>query len=80
MNEHRRGYLYGLTAYACWGFFPLYFKVLRPAGALEILAHRVVWSAVFVALLLSALRGWRSIAALRHRRRTLGEARSRPKR
>lgn len=72
MNEHRRGYLYGLMAYVCWGFFPLYFKLLRPAGALEILAHRVVWSAVFVALLLSVLRGWRSIAALRHRRRTLG--------
>lgn len=72
MNELRRGYLYGLTAYVCWGFFPLYFKMLRPAGALEILAHRVVWSAVFVALLLSVLRGWRSIAALRHRRRTLG--------
>jgi len=72
VNELRRGYLYGLTAYVSWGFFPLYFKLLRPAGALEILAHRVVWSAVFVALLLSALRGWRSIAALRHRRRTLG--------
>lgn len=72
MNELRRGYLYGLVAYACWGFFPLYFKLLRPAGALEILAHRVVWSAVFVALLLSAVRGWRRIAALRHRRRTLG--------
>jgi chloramphenicol-sensitive protein RarD len=72
VNELRRGYLYGLTAYVCWGFFPLYFKLLRPAGALEILAHRVVWSAVFVALLLSVLRGWRSIAALRHRRRTVG--------
>jgi chloramphenicol-sensitive protein RarD len=72
VNELRRGYLYGLTAYVCWGFFPLYFKLLRPAGALEILAHRVVWSAVFVALLLSTLRGWRSIAALRHRPRTVG--------
>jgi len=72
MSELRRGYLYGLVAYASWGFFPLYFKLLRPAGALEILAHRVVWSAVFIALLLSAMRGWRSIAALRHRRRTLG--------
>jgi chloramphenicol-sensitive protein RarD len=71
VTELRRGYLYGLAAYGCWGFFPLYFKLLRPAGALEILAHRVVWSAVFVALLLSALRGWRRIAALRHRPRTV---------
>ncbi len=71
MNEVRRGYLFGLAAYACWGFFPLYFKLLRPAGALEILAHRVIWSAVSVALLLFALRGWRRIAALRHRPRTV---------
>ena len=71
MNEVRRGYLFGLVAYACWGFFPLYFKLLRPAGALEILAHRVIWSAVSVALLLFALRGWRRIAALRHRPRTV---------
>ncbi len=71
MTELRRGYLYGLIAYGCWGFFPLYFRVLRPSGALEILAHRVVWSAAFVALLLSALRGWRRIAALRHRPRTI---------
>jgi chloramphenicol-sensitive protein RarD len=72
MDELRRGYLYGLAAYACWGFFPLYFKLLRPAGPLEILAHRVIWSAVFVALLLSVGRGWRRIAALRHHPRTLG--------
>ena len=52
----RLGYLYGLGAYLLWGFFPLYLKLLRPAGPLEILAHRIVWSVVFVALLLAALR------------------------
>jgi chloramphenicol-sensitive protein RarD len=71
VNEVRRGYLFGLVAYACWGFFPLYFKLLRPAGALEILAHRVIWSAVSVALLLFVLRGWRRISGLRHRPRTV---------
>jgi chloramphenicol-sensitive protein RarD len=65
------GYLYGIAAYTCWGFFPLYFKILRPAGALEILAHRVIWSVVAVGLLLLALRGYRRIATLRHRPRTL---------
>jgi chloramphenicol-sensitive protein RarD len=71
VTELRRGYLYGLAAFGCWGFFPLYFKLLRPAGALEILAHRVIWSAVFVALLLTVIRGWPRIAALRHRPRTV---------
>ncbi|MEV6843702.1 EamA family transporter RarD [Actinoplanes sp. NPDC051411] len=61
MSEERRGYVYGLVAYAIWGFFPIYFKLLKPAGALEILAHRVIWSVVFVALMLTALRSWRGI-------------------
>jgi chloramphenicol-sensitive protein RarD len=64
MSEVRRGYLYGLAAYAMWGFFPLYFKLLQPAGPLEILAHRVVWSVAFVSLLLAAMRNWRFLGRL----------------
>ena len=64
MSEERRGYLYGLAAYVIWGFFPIYFKLLRPAGALEILAHRVIWSVVFVGLLLVAARNWRFLARI----------------
>src|SRR3954454_12741219 len=64
MGEERRGYLYGLAAYAIWGFFPIYFKLLRPAGPLEILAHRVIWSVVFVSLLLVATRNWRFLGRI----------------
>jgi chloramphenicol-sensitive protein RarD len=71
VSEQRRGYLYGIAAYVLWGFFPLYFKVLRPAGPIEILAHRVIWSALFVALLLTAVRAWRRIGALLRRPVTL---------
>lgn len=71
MSALRRGYLYGLTAYLIWGFFPLYIKLLRPAGALEILAHRVVWSVVVVALVLAVTRGWRSLRQVVRRPRTL---------
>ena len=42
----RRGLILGATAYLIWGLFPLYFPLLQPAGALEILAHRMVWSLV----------------------------------
>ncbi|HZN72591.1 MAG TPA: EamA family transporter RarD [Micromonosporaceae bacterium] len=70
--DDRRGYLYGLAAYVSWGFFPIYFKHLQPSGAVEILAHRVVWSAVFVAVLLFAMRRWRSIGALIREPRRLG--------
>ena len=72
MGEERRGYLYGLAAYAIWGFFPIYFKLLRPAGALEILAHRVIWSVVFVSLLLAAARNWRFLIRILRSRRLFG--------
>jgi chloramphenicol-sensitive protein RarD len=71
VSQGRRGYLYGLGAYVLWGFFPLYWKLLRPAGAIEILAHRVLWSAAFVALLLAAARNWGFLRRLARRPRTL---------
>jgi chloramphenicol-sensitive protein RarD len=52
MSTARGGYLYGLAAYGLWGFFPLYFRALAPAGALEVLAHRIVWSLAFLVLAL----------------------------
>ena len=60
MTEHRRGVLLGVGAYLMWGLFPLYWPLLKPAGALEILAHRVVWSlGVVLALLLATGKlGW----------------------
>ncbi|WP_309244537.1 EamA family transporter RarD [Micromonospora parastrephiae] len=67
MTPLRLGYLYGFGAYLLWGFFPLYFKLLRPAGPMEILAHRIVWSVVFVALLLGALRNIGFLRALLRR-------------
>ncbi|WP_406038779.1 EamA family transporter RarD [Micromonospora sp. NBC_00898] len=71
MNPIRLGYLYGLGAYLLWGFFPIYLKLLRPAGPLEILAHRIVWSVAFVALLLAAMRNVGFLRALLRRPRAL---------
>ncbi|MES2819560.1 MAG: EamA family transporter RarD [Pseudomonadota bacterium] len=48
----RRGYLLGLTAYVIWGLFPLYFKAIASVPALEIIVHRVLWSALCGLLLL----------------------------
>ncbi|MFJ8579154.1 EamA family transporter RarD [Micromonospora sp. NPDC093277] len=71
MNQTRLGYLYGLGAYLIWGFFPIYLKLLRPAGPVEILAHRIVWSVVFVALVLAAMRNIGFLRALTRRPRAL---------
>ena len=71
MGEERRGYLYGFLAYTIWGFFPIYFKLLKPSPPFEILAHRIIWSGVFVSLLLAALRNWRLLGRLARDRRLL---------
>ena len=48
----RRGYILGLTAYIIWGLFPIYFKAIAAVPAVEIIVHRVLWSALFGSLLL----------------------------
>jgi chloramphenicol-sensitive protein RarD len=55
--ERARGLAYALAAYLSWGLLPLYFKALQPVPALEILAHRVVWSLLLLAGLLAARGG-----------------------
>jgi len=72
MSEARKGHLFGLGAYLCWGLFPLYWKLLRPATPIEILAHRIVWSFVLVVLIVTVARGWRRIAALVRRPGKMG--------
>lgn len=64
MNEQRRGTGYGALAYLAWGLFPLYWPLLEPAGALEVLSHRVVWSLFVVGALLAGLRRWAAVAAV----------------
>jgi chloramphenicol-sensitive protein RarD len=71
VSATRRGYLLAFSAYLFWGFFPLYFKVLQPASALEILAHRIIWALLFVAVLLGVARRWRVVAGILRRPRTV---------
>jgi chloramphenicol-sensitive protein RarD len=71
VDERRLGTLSGLGAYALWGLFPLYFPLLEPASGLEIVAHRVLWSLLFVGLLLTAVRRWSLVRAAVTDRRTL---------
>lgn len=57
-NEQRAGLLYGIGAYGMWGLVPLFWPLLKPSGAGEILAHRMVWSLAVVAVALLALKQW----------------------
>lgn len=62
-----RGVLYGLAAYGLWGVFPAFFGLLSPAGALEVLAHRIVWTVLLLAVLLVAIRRVRDVRAISRR-------------
>jgi chloramphenicol-sensitive protein RarD len=57
-GERRTGLLNGFAAYGMWGLVPLFWPLLKPAGAVEILAHRMVWSLAFVAVALAFVRRW----------------------
>src|SRR5690606_41913109 len=62
--EGRAGPLNGFAAYGMWGLVPLLWPLLIPAGAVEILAHRMVWSLFFVAAALLFIRRWAWLGAL----------------
>lgn len=70
MSDQRRGFTLGFLAYLMWGAFPLYWPLLKPAGAVEILAHRMVWSLVVMGVLVVALRRAGALRAVLRDRRT----------
>jgi chloramphenicol-sensitive protein RarD len=63
--------LYGVACYLLWGLFPLYWPLLEPAGSIEILAHRIVWSLLVVATVLAVTRNWAWVRPLLADRTTL---------
>ncbi|MFI6119706.1 EamA family transporter RarD [Streptomyces sp. NPDC051064] len=71
-NEQRAGLLYGIGAYGMWGLVPLFWPLLEPSGAVEILAHRMVWSLGVVGIALLFLRRWAWIGELLRQPRRLG--------
>ncbi|MEV5736628.1 EamA family transporter RarD [Streptomyces sp. NPDC052292] len=71
-GEHRTGLVNGFAAYGMWGLVPLFWPLLKPAGAMEILAHRMAWSLVFVAVALVFVRRWAWAGELLRQPRRLG--------
>jgi chloramphenicol-sensitive protein RarD len=72
-GQSRQGLIFATSAYLMWGVFPLYFPLLEPAGTIEILAQRMVWSLVVVLIILRLSGGFAGVwAVLRNQRqRTL---------
>lgn len=70
-HRSESGFLYGIGAYFLWGVLPIYFKQIAHLGALDIVAHRVVWSLPFLIVLIALRRRWKAILAVLADRRTL---------
>ncbi|HEX8214752.1 MAG TPA: EamA family transporter RarD, partial [Allosphingosinicella sp.] len=73
-NDHARtrgGFLMGLGAYFLWGVLPLYFKAIAHVNPVEIVAHRILWSVIFLAALATMWKRWPAIRAAIANRRVL---------
>ena len=71
-NHHRTGFALGLLAYALWGVLPLYFKAIEALAPTDIVAHRVIWSLPFLAVLIVLMRSWPKVQSAIADRRTVG--------
>jgi chloramphenicol-sensitive protein RarD len=67
----RTGILSAALAFLCWGLFPLYFHAISEVPPMQILVHRVLWSLLFLAAILTARRQWGWLGELRSRPRVM---------
>ena len=72
LNDTTKGVVYGLGAYTLWGSFPLYFALFKGIPSWEVLIHRVIWSCLFLAVVISILKRWPPVVAALRQPRRLG--------
>ena len=54
----KKGILYGIGAYVLWGFFPIYWKVLHPVSAMQVIGHRIGWSFLLLVAFILITKQW----------------------
>ncbi|WP_105253826.1 EamA family transporter RarD [Pseudoalteromonas sp. T1lg75] len=62
--EQKKGMLFAALAFVMWGFAPVYFKQLLAVPALEILAHRIIWSVLFLVVIVAVVKQWHKVQAI----------------
>lgn len=67
-SSYKKGLLFAISAYFIWGIFPLYWKMLDKIPATQILAHRIVWSFVFLAIVIFISRNRKFLQYLKNKR------------
>lgn len=66
-----KGTLYAIGAYGLWGVFPIYWKLIQTVPALEIIGHRIVWTFVFLVLVLTLTKDWNTLKKASRERKTV---------
>jgi len=68
----KKGMWYGVVAYALWGFFPIYWKLLHEVPALQLLGHRISWSFLLLMLFIIITKQWNEFRSVAFNFKTLG--------
>ncbi|RBW51884.1 EamA family transporter RarD [Marinobacter sp. F3R11] len=71
-QETNQGVVFGVSAYTIWGCFPLYFALFEGVPAWEVVIHRVLWSCVFLAVVVTFLKRWQVVKSALARPKKLG--------
>jgi chloramphenicol-sensitive protein RarD len=66
-----KGILYAIGAYGLWGVFPIYWKLIQSVPALEIIGHRIIWTFVFLVLVLTLTKDWAVLKRASRERKTV---------
>lgn len=72
MQSKNHGVLFALAAFLMWGLAPIYFKSISHIDALEILVHRVVWSFIFLVVIVLLIKQWHKVKVALKSPKTLG--------
>lgn len=70
-NSQTTALILGISTFVMWGVFPIYFKMLEHASALEVLAHRIIWSVVFLLIFIKYKNRIRNLQEIIHNKKTL---------
>jgi len=71
MVNNYRGYVQAFSAYALWGIFPLYWKLVAHIPSVEVICHRILWSLVVLTVLTTYVRQWPDVMGLLKDRKRL---------
>jgi len=66
-----KGVLYAIGAYLLWGFFPIFWKIIKFVSPYEILCHRIIWSFVFLSIILASKKNWKWLKEVFTHKKTL---------